>query len=216
MDTKQILDQHPGMIIKLVADLEQAQKDGDEGRAVAFALELAGKRVELAEVRAARAEAAKETSEKLFAMQADIADLNNRIEASYRKKEPGKLPGDVSGMSSFEAGQEVDRRANRFLGQHDKATYEEAVHAVLDGDDELKTAYVGHEALEIIAANTPEVVEPTMSSHDAGVEIAKRVNLFLVDHERATYKQAMKTVLDGDPVLAASYTYPNTWGEAHA
>ena len=216
MDVKDILTEHPSTIIKLVADLEQAQKDGDEGRAVAFALELAGKRVELAEVRAARAEAAKETSEKLFAMQVDIADLNSRIEASYRKKEPGKLPGDVSGMSSFEAGQEVDRRANRFLGQHDKATYEEAVHAVLDGDDELKTAYVGHEALEIIAVNNPEPIEPIMSSHDAGVEIAKRVNLFLVDHEKATYRQAMKTVLDGDPVLAASYTYPNTWGEAHA
>ena len=55
-----------------------------------------------------------------------------------------------------------------------------------------------------------------MNSHDAGVEIAKRVNLFLVDHEKATYRQAMKTVLDGDPVLAASYKYPNTWAELHA
>ena len=213
---KDILDQHPDKIIRLMADLEQAQKDGGEGRAVAYALDLAGKRVELAEARAEKAEAARETSEKLFAMQADITDLNNRIEASHRKREPGKLPGDVSGMSSFEAGQEVDRRANRFLGQHDKATYEEAVHAVLDGDDELKTAYVGHEALEIIAANNPEPIEPIMSSHDAGVEIAKRVNLFLVDHEKATYKQAMKTVLDGDPVLAASYKYPSTWAELHA
>ena len=203
---KDILDQHPDKIIRLMADLEQAQKDGGEGRAVAYALDLAGKRVELAEARAEKAEAARETSEKLFAMQADITDLNNRIEASHRKREPGKLPGDVSGMSSFEAGQEVASRIEKHLKKHAKATYSDGYKAILSADPELAAAYLGQETLEIIVANTPEIVEPTMPMAAAGVELAKRIDTFMADHDKVDYQAAKQAVLDADAVLKASYS----------
>ena len=139
-------------------------------------------------------------------MQVDITDLNNRIEASYRKKEPGKLPGDVAGMSSFEAGVEVASRIEKHLKKHAKATYSDGYKAILSADPELAAAYLGRETLEIIALNTPEVVEPTIPMAEAGVELAKRIDTFMVDHDKADYQTAKRFVLDADEQLKASYS----------
>ena len=206
MDTKQILDQHPGTITRLQANLEQAQKDGDEGRAVAYALELAGKRVDLAEARAAKAEADKEVAEKLFSMKLDIADLTRRAKALNRRPDVGKLPGAVSEMSEYEVGVEVDRRVKKHLKQHPKATYSDGYKAVLAADSELHDAYTGGWALEIFAQNNPDPIEPTMPMAEAGVELTKRINAHMVDHDKADYQTAKSFVLDADPELKASYS----------
>ena len=44
-------------------------------------------------------------------------------------------------MSSQEAGLEVDKRARMHMAEHGDATYQEAMHAVLDADPAVKTAY---------------------------------------------------------------------------
>ena len=205
MDVKNILAEHPGAITRLQAELEHAQRDGDESQIVAFALDLASKRVALAEARAAKAERDKETSEKLFAMQAEISELSRKADALNKKRVVEKRPGDVSEMSSFEAGVEIHSRIEKHLKKHAKATYPDGYKAVLSADPELATAYLGWETLEIIAANTPEVVEPTMPMAEAGVELAKRINTFMLDHDKADYRTAKSFVLDADPQLKASY-----------
>ena len=206
METKQILDQHPGTITRLQVELEHAQKDGDESQIVAYALNVASKRVELAEAKTVKAERDKEVAEKLFSMQVDIAELSRKADALNKKRVVEKRPGDVSEMSEYEAGQEVASRIEKHLKKHAKATYSDGYKAILSADPELAAAYLGRETLEIIALNTPEVVEPTIPMAEAGVELAKRIDTFMVDHDKTDYQTAKSFVLDADPELKASYS----------
>ena len=44
-------------------------------------------------------------------------------------------------MSPYEAGLEVDKRVRVHMAEHGNATYQEAMHTVLDADPSVKTAY---------------------------------------------------------------------------
>ena len=46
-----------------------------------------------------------------------------------------------SNTSPYEAGLEVDKRARMHMAEHGNATYQEAMHAVLDADPAVKAAY---------------------------------------------------------------------------